>query len=532
VPHLCLSPPEGPVEVLPLRHERLVIGRSRECDLILPDVLLSRHHAEIARTADGWAVRDLGSRNGTRVNGERIAGERSLADGDTVVVAGWQLLFREGEPAEDHSTSSDHRSRVEDITALVTRSGLDPGDFGRQSKMLGTLTRAAADLVASSTADEILDTLLSHLLDALPATRGAVALLGEGPPVPSVVAVRGTVEGPSMTIDPFVAERVLSGRTALLAPRVPREDESVRSVLCAPLWFSGPAEGTDRVVGLVALESDSEPCPFQSEHVGLVSAVVNLAASRLESVRLRQETAEKHRLEEDLRGAARIQESLLPEGKPVLDGWEVAGSSRLCSAVGADYYDFAVDRGALLLALGDVAGKGLAAALCMAALRAAVRALWTDEDPLPRLVSRINENLCQTLPPNRFATLFLGRLQPGSGELLFINAGHASPVLVPRAGGLARLEEGGTILGAFPAGEWGAGHAVLAPGDVLVLLSDGVMEAQGPELAPETVAAVVRREDQAGAEAIASALQRTADAVLGPTGIDDRTFLVLRRLPG
>jgi sigma-B regulation protein RsbU (phosphoserine phosphatase) len=531
VPHLCLSPPEGPVEIVPLRRERIVIGRSRECDLILPDVLLSRHHAEIAETAAGWTVRDLGSRNGTRLNGERIAGERPLADGDVVTVAGWRLLFQAGEPAHSHTTSSDHRSRVEDITALVTRSGLEPGELGRQSRLLGTLTRAAAALVSSSTADEILDTLLTHLLDALPATRAAVALVEEGLSVPSVVAVRGEAAGPPMTIDPAVAERVLSGRAALVAPRVPSEDGSVRSVLCAPLWFSGPVEGSDRVVGLVALEGDSEPSPFESEHLGLVSAVVNLAASRLESVRLRQETAEKRRLEEDLRGAARIQESLLPEEKPALTGWDVAGSSRLCSAVGADYYDFAVDRGELLLALGDVAGKGLAAALCMAALRAAVRALWTEDDPLPRLVSRINDNLCQTLPPNRFATLFLARLQPASGEMLFINAGHAPPVLVPRAGGVARLEEGGTILGAFPAGEWREGHGVLAPGDVLVLLSDGVMEAVGPGLAPEAVAAVVRREDRAGAGAIVSALQLEAEAVLGPGGDDDRTFVVLRRGP-
>jgi phosphoserine phosphatase RsbU/P len=530
VPHLCLSPPEGPVEIVPLRAERLVIGRSRECDLILPDVLLSRRHAEIAETPTGWVVRDLGSRNGTRLNGERIAGEQALADHDVVTVAGWRLLFREGEPAEGQSTSSDHRSRLEDITALVTRSGLEAGDLGRQSRLLGTLTRAAAALVASSTADGLLDTLLTHLLDAVPATRGAVALLEEHPPGPSVVAARGVGAGPPMTIDAAVAERVLSGRTALVAPRVLSEDGSVRSVLCAPLWFSGPAEGTDRVVGLVALESRSEPSPFESEHVGLVSAIVNLAASRLESVRLRQETAEKRRLEEDLRGAARIQESLLPEEKPALAGWDVAGSSRLCSAVGADYYDFAVDRETLLLALGDVAGKGLAAALCMAALRAAVRALWTEDDALAGLVSRINENLCQTLPPNRFATLFLGRLHPASGELLFINAGHAPPVLVSRTGPLARLEEGGTILGAFPAAQWREGRAALDPGDVLVLLSDGVMEAAGPGLSPEAVAAAVRRQDAAGAGAILSALQVEADTVLGPAGDDDRTFVVLRRL--
>ena len=526
-----MSPPEGPAEVLPLRNDRLLIGRSRECDLILPDVLLSRRHAEIAKSAAGWVVRDLDSRNGTRLNGEPVSGERRLTDQDVVTIAGWNLMFREHDAPEGHTTTPDHRRRVEDIAALATRSGLALGDMSRHSRMLGTLTRAAGAVVAAATAGDILEALLTHLLEAVPAGRAAVALLEGNPAVPSIVASRPYDAIAPMSIDPAVAERVLGGRTALVAPRVPNEDGSVRSVLCAPLWFTGPAKGADRVVGFVALEGTTDENPFDSEHVALVGAVANLAASRLESVRLRADAADRRRLEEDLLGAARIQASLLPEETPELRGFDLAGSSRLCSAVGADYYDFALEQDELLLALGDVAGKGLAAALCMAALRAAVRALWTEPEPLPRLLARINDNLCQALPPNRFATLFLARLDPPHGGLRFVNAGHAPPLVVPRDGPPARLETGGTVLGVFPEAEWAEGRVELGPGDVLVILSDGVMDTAGAGLSHESVARVVRERRDSSARNILAALLDEADRVVGRERTDDDyTFLVLKRL--
>ena len=250
----------------------------------------------------------------------------------------------------------------------------------------------------------------------------------EGQPPSPVLAAARAVEGPTpVAVDPAVAERVLRTQGAFIAPRVAAEDGGVRSVLCAPLWFSGAPPRPERIAGCVALEGPADPSPFHEEHLRLVTAVANLAASRLESLRLREENADKRRLDEDLRGAARIQESLLPEETPALPGWELAASSRLCSAVGADYYDFSPDAGGLLLALGDVAGKGLAAALLMASLRAAVRALWREEEPLPRIVARVNDSLRQTVPANRFATLFLARVDTATGEVRWVNAGHAGP---------------------------------------------------------------------------------------------------------
>jgi len=531
VPHLVVTPAGGPPERFTLRGERAAVGRSRECDLILPDILLSRRHAELVRVEDGWRIRDLGSLNGTRVNGMRIAEEERLVDGDVIAVSDWTLEFRE----EDTPGGKPHpetNPRLRDITDLATRTDLDASALARQSRVLGVLTRAAAALVSLPSAPILLDTLLGHLLDAVPARRGLVALF-EGEP--TVVAARALEGPPSASLDGAVAERLLRTETAFLAPRVTAGDGTVCSVLCAPLWFGGEGPGRDRLAGCVALEAPADPTPFALEHLRLATAVANLAASRLESLRLREENADKRRLEEDVRGAARIQASLLPEETPEIPGWELAGSSRLCSAVGADYYDFALADGELLLALGDVAGKGLAAALLMAALRAAVRALWREAVPLPSVVAGVNENLCQTVPQNRYATLFLARLDTAPGELTWVNAGHAPAVLVRNDGTHARLEEGGTILGAFRDAAWTEGRASLGRGDVLVLLSDGVVEAAraaSSDLGPERLAEVVRADVTGTAASILAALQAAADERSGAgQRTDDHTFVVVRRQP-
>jgi serine phosphatase RsbU (regulator of sigma subunit) len=532
--HLRVSTRGGRVDYLALAGERVVVGRSHGCDLVLPDVVLSRRHAEIARTSAGWELRDLGSLNGTRVNGRRIAVPRRLSDGDVVEVSDWTLVFCAGDVPRGIAPLPGAGERLRDVTDLATRSDLEPASLARQSRVLGVLPRAAATLVSTPTLPALLDSLLAQLLEAVPARRAAVVLFEGEPPAASVVAARA-VEGEAPTrIDAAVAARVQRGRSAFVVARVAVEDGSVRPVLCAPLWFSGGAPEAERLAGCVTLEAGAGEAPFGPEDVLLATAVANLASSRLESLRLRRDAAEKRGLEEDLRGAARIQASLLPEEAPSLAGWELAGSSRLCSAVGADYYDFVVEESGLLLALGDVAGKGLAAALLMATLRAGVRALWREEVPLPAIVARVNEGLRDVMPANRYATLFLARLDTASGDLRWVNAGHADPLLVRGSGTSLALDEGGTILGPFPATSWREGEARVEKGDVLVLCSDGVFEAAraaSRTLGPADLARVVR--DSAGSAAtILAGLQAEALVRLGgERQSDDHTFVVLRRLP-
>jgi serine phosphatase RsbU (regulator of sigma subunit) len=537
VPHLRLASGDGPAEVFALRADRVLLGRSHDCDLILPDVLLSRHHAEILRAGKGWALRDLGSLNGTRLNGVRVVGEPPLRNGDRISMADWTLVFHDADTPSDPALLA-AGARLRDVTELATRSDIEAGALARQSRILGVLTRAAAAVVATPSAESLLDTLLDHLLEAVPAHRGAVVLFqagatpGEARAAPALAAARAVQGSPPRGVEPVVAERLCRSRGAFLAPRLAADDGTVRSVLCAPLWFSGAPPAPEWIAGCVTLEAPADPSPFEEEHLHLVTAVANLAASRLESLRLREENADKRRLEEDLRGAARIQQSLLPDAAPPLPGWELAASSRLCSEVGADYYDFGADDGALLLALGDVAGKGLAAALLMASLRAAVRARWREEGPLARVAARVNEILLQTVPPNRFATLFLARADTVTGDIVWVNAGHAEPLVARRDGSREALEATGTILGVFADASWEERRTRLDPGDVLVVLSDGVVEAAreaGGDLGPDRLAAVVRAHGRS-ASGLLAALQATAEESLGGARrADDHTFVVLHR---
>ena len=533
MPHLRLASANGPPEWFPLRGDRIVLGRSRDCDLILPDVLLSRRHAELVRADHGWLLRDLGSLNGTRLNGARLEKDVLLQDGDVVEIADWSLAYRDAELPSDPDANV-AEARLRDVTDLATRSYVETEKVARQSRILSVLTRAAAAVVATPSAPELLDTLLGHVLEAVPASRGAVALF-EGDPLEMAVGAARALEGEAAwTIDPAVAERALRAPAAFLAPRVESGDGSVRAVLCAPLWFGGGSGELQRAAGCVVLEGPAGETPFDEEHLKLVTAVANLAASRLESLKLRESNADKRRLEEDLRGAARIQHSLLPEETPELAGYELAANSRLCSAVGADYYDFVSDGVDLLIALGDVAGKGLAAALLMASLRAAVRALWREPLPVQQIVKAINANLRHAVPPNRFGTLILARLEIATGWLTWVNAGHEAALLALPDGGHVALEATGTVLGVFDEAEWGEERVQLPAGGALVLLSDGVVEASrasSSDLGPERLATIVRTAGTtANASTILKALQMAVEAGLGgERPVDDHTFVVLRR---
>ncbi|MGE5125553.1 MAG: FHA domain-containing protein, partial [Betaproteobacteria bacterium] len=185
--HVRLSPAVGPIERFALAGDRVVVGRSHDCDLVLPDVVLSRRHAELVRTPLGWAVRDLRSLNGTYVNGRRLEGQRALRDGDVVGVAEWRLEYREADLSALENAFLGTVARLRDVTEIATRSDLDVVGLAQQSRVLGALTRAADALVSAPSAETLLDALLDHLLAAVPAQRAAVVLL-EGEPAAGVVA--------------------------------------------------------------------------------------------------------------------------------------------------------------------------------------------------------------------------------------------------------------------------------------------------------------------------------------------------------
>jgi sigma-B regulation protein RsbU (phosphoserine phosphatase) len=185
------------------------------------------------------------------------------------------------------------------------------------------------------------------------------------------------------------------------------------------------------------------------------------------------------------------------------------------------------------MALGDVSGKGTGAALLMTVLRAAVRAHWADE-ALEDAVARINRTVCQNVPSNKFVTFFVATLDPGSGEIKYVNAGHNPPLLIRASGEVELLHQGGMVLGLFENVTYEAGRVELRPGDTLLAYSDGVSETwspEGEEYGEERLSALARERRGIDAASLQEAILRdieTFEAGAAPT--DDRTLVVLRRL--
>jgi sigma-B regulation protein RsbU (phosphoserine phosphatase) len=258
--------------------------------------------------------------------------------------------------------------------------------------------------------------------------------------------------------------------------------------------------------------------------------LANFSATKIESARLAEENMEKRRLEEDMRLAAEVQSSLLPEAAPRVPGYDVAGMTRPSRAVGGDYYDFMLEGDRLHFALGDVSGKGLAAAMLMVALRATVRAYWR-EPQLAHAVARVNDSFLASVPIDKFATFFVGRLSTGSGRVDYVNAGHNRPLLVRAAGPVDVLGDGGTILGAFENRTWIEGSAMLTPGDTLLVFSDGISDTwPDMDVADRELVRLVRAHAGLSAAALQVAVLRALDQVEDQRPQDDRTLLVVKRL--
>lgn len=521
--------------------DRITIGRARDSDIFLPDQWLSRHHAEIQRREDGFFLLDLGSKNGTLLNGERVRQQRRLQHGDVIALGEHHLTFSSGDAVEEeYEVEGTRVFSARDLSEIKTRPGADPEGQRLQSRLLLVLKGAARDLLEHRPLPVLFEKVLDLLFESVPAQRAAILLLEDDPPHPVVKASRSRHGQPVTSVPRSIARKVLEDLNSVLIPNI-LEDASfrsqdsilrtgIRSAMCAPLWFTD--EGAEEVIGFVYLDSLVGTHTFTEEDLAIVTHLANVAAAKIENARLLEERLEKRRMEQDMQVAAEIQRSLLPDAPPTLPGYAIAGVNIPSRTVGGDYYDFAVQDGRLLFALGDVSGKGTGAALLMTVLRAAVRGFW-QEGSLAGAVERINRTVSQNIPSNKYITFFLGQLDPHSGRVRYVNAGHNPPLLVTANAAVETLHEGGMVLGLIEGVPYTEGEARLASGDTLVVYSDGVTEtwnAAEEEFGDRRLADVVVRSRAADAAGVQSAIFEELDAFSGGAkGTDDRTLIVIKR---
>jgi sigma-B regulation protein RsbU (phosphoserine phosphatase) len=231
-----------------------------------------------------------------------------------------------------------------------------------------------------------------------------------------------------------------------------------------------------RVVGVLEVLNRREGS-FTPDDIGFLDSLSVHAAIALENARLHRESLERQRLSRDLALARTIQQGLLPEAPPLIEGFDVGVRHETSYLVGGDYYDFIqLDRSTHLFVVADVEGKGASSALVMSNLQATLKTLVRHVHAIEGVLYHLNESILRGTRGGKYMTLFLGLLDGERKGLHYINAGHVTPVVV-RPGGSIHLQEGGIVVGLLPEARYRRGFLPLRQGDVILACTDGITEA-------------------------------------------------------
>lgn len=462
------------------------IGRASECTIPIKDRYLSRKHAELISVDGAWHLRDLGSANGTYLNGTRVEQDSRLATGDRIRLGDTELVFVAAERTTDRIFAIGERTASPTIAIPASEvDGVRPTstDVAR----LQTLTLLARELLEDRPVDELFGFIVGRVMQHLSPSRAALGLLS--PDGKSFLAVEVRRQDASdeseLTLSHTLLAEVVEGKKALAFMDVSIDEklsraqsiitQGIRSIICAPVTINENVEGVLYVDFLFSQR------PISEDDVRLVAQIARFAAIKLEQTRLREQALQKRLIDEELKTASTIQQRLLAPAPESVAGYTFAGANRPCRSISGDYYDFvARGDGQVYFVIADVSGKGVTAGLMMAGLQAAFR-IYTKGDPDPaQLVSLLNLALKENLPQSKFVTLFLGRLDTRTGIIEYANAGHTPPLLV-RKGSVEELTETDLLLGIITRADYINRRIRLDPGDSLILFTDGVTEAENDE---------------------------------------------------
>lgn len=553
--------PDRPPDHFPLGRLRITLGRSARNDLCVPDPFASRVHAEVRREGDEYFLQDLGSANGTLYNGSTVQGSVALTAGGRIQIGETEIVFDDGTYNSSMGATmiTDNSSSIPEATIALasgdrTTSGLleaiegartKPEEIvatraGKHGDLLALISKVGITLLASASLNETLDQIVSLVFEAVPADRCLLMMREDSGQELRVAVARlrdrigevGEIRVSRNVLD----EVVMRGKSVLTSdaqhdPRFASGTvvlQGIRSVLAVPLGVA------DKVFGIIYADSPIAEGRFTEDHLKLLTTLASVAAIRVENARLLEAQLQQERLERELQLAMEIQQRFQPTAPPTVLGYELQGISFPCYEIGGDYYDF-IERedGRLVIALGDVSGKGTAAALLMSSLHAAIHAQSASHDSLVATISAVNRYLADNIPANRFVTLFYAELDPESGALSFLNAGHNPPLIVHSAGTVEQLASGGLPLGIKPDADYREGRTQLQPGDVLVIYSDGVTEAVSPtgeEFGATRLYEVVARNIEASAAGIRDRIESSLTKFAqGTSAADDITLVIVKR---
>lgn len=523
----------------------ITFGRASDNQVVLTDSSLSRQHARLRWDHGTSLLEDLGSHNGSFLNGQRIHGSVAIAPGDEITLG--RVCFRvESDPGTPNlipDPPSDDSGSSLALSLEKLRGLRGPGDDAQEVRRLRKALRLIHAFSLELMHEVPLEALLPHLLakisHLMKPHRSALLLRDDQGNLTQALTwtATGQAVGPlclSRTMIAAATERQEAmlvndpGQDARLANSDSLIQSGVFSIMTVPLEYEG------QIVGLLYLDATRNRGPFTAQDLQVVASLGHLAAARVQQAE-RAETVHRAKvMEHELALAREIQVRLLPHCAPGFQGFELFGDNHPCREVSGDLFGyFPRSDGRMWVILADVAGKGLGAGLLMAGFQAYLRAWADDTDDPCVLAGRVSAELAHQTTTNRYITAFFALLDPVTGCVRCTSAGH-NPIPVLRARGERELiETMGFPLALFPGTPYGRVDVILDPGDLMFLYTDGITEAESPEgeeFGLDGVMKVISANPNIPLEDLHRNLQTALDRhTHGAPLADDRTLILLRR---
>lgn len=486
-PELAFVRPDEQSSII-LKKTPFTVGRKTENDLVIPDARVSREHARILEENGEYYVVDNASKHGTFVNGEKVD-RRRLARNDRIEFGVREHTFVIFSPTTMRANTT--REFLSQISGIDLRGG------GSDLEKLTFFLDAARKLNTSNVLAEILATLIESTLRLTGAERGYVFLRDEvgrlqlasgrnpkGQPLSDDSTIsHSIIEDAARSASAFLVSDTM--KSSGMAARQSVIAHDLRTVICIPLRKTyvqntpSDAALTPDVIGVLYLDSRYASRDLSTVGQDILAAIATEAAALVENARLVQAEEASRRYQQEMAIAASIQQRLMEVRIPELPFAKIQARNIPCKDIGGDFFDLVRTDDGLAMVVTDVCGKGISAAILASILQGLVYSQLLAGVPLPQIVTTANSFLCQKELGEKYATVVLAKLFP-DGRFEYVNCGHVPPLLI-RGTEILRLEESNLPVGLMRDAAYHSGICQLRAGDRLLLVTDGVTEAENPQ---------------------------------------------------
>ncbi len=522
-----------------------MIGRLSDSDIILSGTSISRHHAKIVRDDKGFHIVDM-STHGTFVNGKKIDRHR-LCHGDSIRLGREEIELVYFTERIDSTSLSNTWSGPELGKSIQALSEILPSRDSTYSDLdkIACVLDFHYNWGKSFSTEQTFLQILKSALDISGAERGCIFLkqgrdfiYEVGMNSPGIILPQSDFRA-SQSVVHQVAN---IGKAVFMTQEISGELAQQESVLflrlaavaCLPLVGISAYAGTPELLGILYLDSTNKMHMLSGLDKKIIGKLAEEAGIVLEKLEMIKGLEERKKIEQELALAEETQRNLLSRSLPQLENFQIHAFNSPTRYVGGDFYEFLqLDTGELAGVLADVSGKGISAALLGSLLQGALNMEFRSTSQPEEVLNKVNRLLCEKTESHRFVTLFLFVFDPlGKGR--FISAGH-NPAFLFRSdtGEIEELAEGGLILGAFDFASYSSYRLQFNPGDILVVYSDGLTEAQNPEgqmFGEGRLRDIIALEGPGGSSVLEKKLlENVHQFTHGQSQVDDITFLLIER---